>query len=77
MGYGLAASPVTPSPCPEQWESRIFNTSRQPSSHKPKFFYPIIGEDRMRREDVKEVKARHGRLHKAYGYHQWLNSGAL
>ena len=62
-GYRLPASPVTASPIPEQLESRLFSTSRQPSSSKPKFSDPI-GLERMRRE---EVKARHGRLRKEYG----------
>ena len=73
--YWLPASPVTTSPSPEQRESRLFSTSRQPepSSRKPKFS-DSIGAGRMRRE---EVKARHGRLRKGYGYHQWLGPGAM
>ena len=71
-GYGLQASPVKTSPSPEQRESRLFSTSRQTSSRKPKFSDPI-GAGRMRRE---EVKARHGRLRKGYG-HQWLGPGAM
>ena len=69
----LPASPVTTSSSPEQRESRLFSTSRQSSSRKPKFSYSI-GAGRMRRE---EVKARHGRLRKGYGYHQWLGPGAM
>jgi hypothetical protein len=72
-GYRLPASPVTASPSPEQRESRPVSTSRQPSSRKPKFSNSI-GAVRMQRE---EVKARHGRLHKGYGYHQWLDLGAM
>ena len=72
-GYWLPVSPVTTSPSPEQRESRLFRTSRQPSSRKPKFS-DSIGVERMRRE---EVKARHGRLCKGYGYHQWLGPGAM
>ena len=72
-GYWLSASPVTTSPSPEQRESRLFSTSRQPSSRKPKFSDPI-GAGRMLRE---EVKARDGRLRKGYGYHQWLGPGAM
>ena len=72
-GYWLLASPVMTSPSPEQRESRLFSTSRQTSSRKPKFSDPI-GTGCMRRE---EVKARHGRLRKGYGYHQWLGPGAM
>ena len=72
-GYWLPASPVTASPSQEQRESRLFSTNRQPSSCKPKFSYSI-GTERMRRE---EVKARHGWLCNGYGYHQWLDPGAM
>ena len=72
-GYWPPASPVRISPSPVQWESRLFSTSRQPSSRKPKFSDSIRVE-RKRRE---EVKARHGRLRKGYGYHQWLGPGAM
>ena len=72
-GYWLPALPVTTSPSPEQRESRLISTSRQPSSRKPKFSDSIEVE-RMLRE---EVKARHGRLRKGYGYHQWLDPGAM
>ena len=72
-GYWLPASPVMTSPRPEQRESRLFSTSRQTSSRKPKLS-DQIGTGRMRRE---EVKARHGRLRKGYGYHQWLGPGAM
>ena len=70
-GYWLPASPVTTSPSPEQRESRLFSTSRQPSSRKPKFS-DSIGAGRMRREE-----ARHCRLRQGYGYHQWLGPGAM
>jgi hypothetical protein len=59
-GYRLPASPVTASPSPEQRESRLFNTSRPPSLHKPRFSDPI-GVVRMQQE---ECKAEHGRLRK-------------
>ena len=74
-GYWLPASPVMTSPSPEQRGSRLFSTStsHQTSSRKPKFSYQI-GTGRMRRE---EVKARHGRLRKGYGYNQWLGPGAM
>ena len=72
-GYWLPAPPVTTSPSPEQRESRLFSTSRKTSSRKPKFS-DSIGTGRMLRE---EVKARHGRLRKGYGYHQWLGPGAM
>ena len=75
-GYWLPALPVTTSPSPEQRQLRLISTSRQPSSRKPKFS-DSIGAGRMRRE---EVKARHGRLRKgygSYGYHQWLDTGAM
>ena len=71
-GYWLLASPLITSPSPEQRESRLFSTSRQPSLRKPKISYSIRVE-RTRRE---EVKAR-GRLRKGYGYHQWLDPGAM
>jgi hypothetical protein len=72
-GYRLPASPVMASPSPKQRESRSFSTSCQTSSRKPKFS-DLFGTVRMRRE---EVKARHGRLRKGYGYHQWLGPGAM
>jgi hypothetical protein len=72
-GYCLPALTVTTSPSPEQRESRRFSTSRQPSSRKPKAS-DSIGTGRMRRE---EVKALHGWLRKGYGYHQWLDPGAM
>ena len=72
-GYWPPASPITTSPSPVQRQSRLFSTSRQPSSRKPKLS-DSIGVERMRRE---EVKARHGRLRKGYGYHQWLGPGAM
>ena len=72
-GYRPLASPVTASPSPKQRESRSFSTSCQTSSRKPKF-YDLFGTVRMLRE---EVKARHGRLRKGYGYHQWLDPGAM
>ena len=72
-GYRLPASPFTASPSPEQRESRLFSSSRQPSSRKLEFS-DSIGVERMRRE---EVKARHGRLRNGYGYHQWLDAGAM
>ena len=72
-GYWLLASPLTTSPSPEQRESRLFSTSRQPSLRKPKFS-DSIGAGCMWRE---EVKARHGRLRKGYGYHQWLGPDAM
>ncbi len=51
-GYWLLASLVTASPSPEQRESRLFSTSRQPSSYKPKFSNPIWAV-RMQQEEVK------------------------
>jgi hypothetical protein len=69
-GYRLPTSPVTASPSPERRESRPFSTSRQTSLRKPE----SIGAVRMLRE---EVKARHGRLRKGYGYHLWLDPGAM
>ena len=72
-GYWPPASPITTSPSPVQRESRLFSTSRQPSSRKPKFS-DSIGVERMLRE---EVKARHGRLRNGYGYHQWLGPGEM
>ena len=72
-GYWPPASPITTSPSPVQRQSRLFSTSRQPSSRKPKLS-DSIGVERMLRE---EVKARHGRLRKGYGYHQWLGPGAM
>ena len=72
-GYRLPASPFTACPSAEQRESRLFSSSRQPSSRKLKFSDPI-GAGRMRRE---KVKARYGRLRKGYGYHQWLGPGAM
>ncbi len=72
-GYRLPASLVTASPSLEQRESRLFSTSSPPSSRKPKFSDPV-GIEWMRRE---EVKARHGKLRKGYGYHQWLDPGAV
>ena len=71
--YRLPALPVTASPSPMQRESRSFSTSCQTSSRKPKFSN-LFGTVRMLRE---EVKARHGRLSKGYGYHQWLDPGAM
>ena len=74
-GYWPQASQVTTSPSPVQRESRLFSTSRQPSSRKPNLkLSDSIGVERMLRE---EVKARHGRLRKGYGYHQWLGPGAM
>ncbi len=64
--HRLPSSPVTASPSLEQRESRPFSTSRQPSLRKPKFSDPI-GIEWMQRE---EVKARHSRLRKGYGFHQ-------
>ncbi len=72
-GYRLLASLVTASPSPKQRESRSFSTSCQTSSRKPKFsdlFWTVC----MLRE---EFKALHGRLRKGYGYHQWLDPGAM
>ena len=71
--YRLPALQVTASPCPKQREARPLSTSRQPLSRKPKFSY-LFGTVRMRQE---EVKARHGRLRKGYGYHQWQDPGAM
>ena len=51
-GNWPSASPVTASPSPEQRESRLFSTSRQRSSRKPKFS-DSIGTGRMWREVVK------------------------
>ncbi len=62
-GYRLPATPVTARPSPEQRESRLSSTSRQPSSRKPKFSDPI----RVVHMQREEVKAQHGRLHKGYG----------
>jgi hypothetical protein len=72
-GYWLPALPVTTSPNLEQRQSRLISTSRQPSSRKLKVSYSIEA-GRMLRD---EVKARHGRLRKGYGYHQWLAPGAM
>ena len=73
QGYWLPAPQVTTSPIPEKRESRLLSTSCKASSRKPKLS-DQIGTGRMRRE---EVKARHGRLRKGYGYHQWLGPGAM
>jgi hypothetical protein len=51
---------------PEQWESRLFSTSRQPSSCKPKFSYSIWVEHMLG-----EVKERNDRIHKEYDYQQF------
>ena len=72
-GYWLPALPVATSPNLEQRQSRLVSTSRQPSSRKLKVSYSIEA-GRMLRD---EVKARHGRLRKGYGYHQWLAPGAM
>ena len=40
-GYRLPASPFTACPSAEQRESRLFSSSRQPSSRKLKFSYSI------------------------------------
>ena len=64
-GYWLPALPVATSPNLEQRQSRLVSTSRQPSSRKLKVSYSIEAR-RMLRD---EVKARHGRLRKGYGYH--------
>jgi hypothetical protein len=72
-GCRLPASPVTASPSQEQLELRLFSTSRQPSPRKPKLSDPI-GAVHMQQE---EVKARYSRILKGYGYHQWLDPGAM
>ena len=51
-GYWPTASPITTSPSPVQQQSRLFSTSRQPSSCKPKLS-DSIGVERMRREEAK------------------------
>ena len=72
-GYWLPALPVTTSPNLEQRQSRLVSTSCQPSSRKLKVSDSIEAGHMLR----DEVKARHGRLRKGYGYHQWLAPGAM
>ena len=72
-GYRPPASPVTASPSPVQRESRVKTLQYQSQALIAQA--QVIGVERMRRE---EVKARHGRLRKGYGYHQWpLDPGAM